>query len=451
MERNIEALKPGPVFKFFRGYVRFFHDKIFYRKTYVINKENVPENGTPVIVTSNHQNCLNDPLGLVFSFKERKVNAMARADVFKNPIAAKFLRWIGLVPAFRLMDGEETLGNNGRSFDVIELELLNGRTIIIYPEAGHQDKRWLGDFSLGYLRMAFNAAEKDNFETEIFILPSCNHYSRYFSMREELLVKYGTPISLKPFYELYKTKPRTAQRNANALVRKQIEELMLNIEDLENYEAIDYIRETYGVEYAKKSGFDPENLHDKLLSDKQLVKDLDELKQKDEALAKKIYEETLKLKKGTYDMNVRDWNFTKPFSLLNTIAKGFGFLLLLPLYIFAMYPFLPMFYAPKAIMKKNMDPMFISSLNFGTSVLVTIPLFTIITLVAGTFVFDSFWIALIYLFTLPFVGLFAWYYRLEFIKWKAEIKFNRLKNSDAVQNLIKTRDGMWNMLRKALK
>ena len=182
----------------FKSYVRFLTEKIYYRKVYYLNTENVPEDGTPLLVVSDHQNSLNDALGILMSIRDRVVHVIVRADVFAlSPIADKFLRSIGLLPAFRLnWEGEAALKNNGATFRDSEKSLLDGSTVAIYPEAGHQDRHWLGTFSYGYTKMAFEAAEMGNFEKEIFILPSCNHYSEYAGLRNEMLIKYGTPISL---------------------------------------------------------------------------------------------------------------------------------------------------------------------------------------------------------------------------------------------------------------
>ena len=39
----------------FKSYVRFLTEKIYYRKVYYLNTENVPEDGTPLLVVSDHQ------------------------------------------------------------------------------------------------------------------------------------------------------------------------------------------------------------------------------------------------------------------------------------------------------------------------------------------------------------------------------------------------------------
>ena len=360
MNDNPKNEKPGLLYRFFKHYVRFWLNTIYYKKTYVVNPEAVPQDGTPLLIVSNHQNCMNDPLGLVTSFLDRKLNVITRADVFLvSPIANKFLRAIGLLPAFRLdYEGEGALDKNSETFRESEQALINGASVLMYPEAGHQDKRWLGNFSFGYTKMAFEAAELGGFEKELFILPACNHYSHYFGLRNRMLVKFGTPISIKPYYELYKTKPRTAQREVNKLVREQISSLMLDIRDLENYPAIDFIRTTYGVEYARQGGIDPDNLPDRLLADKALVKALDDAKTVDEMGINRIYREADTLREGIDKLGITDGHLARS---VNPVALGFkllALLVLLPLWVCSWWPSMLVYWIPMSIFRAKMkDPM----------------------------------------------------------------------------------------------
>jgi len=404
--------QPGCLYHLFKAYVRFLHDKIYYKETYVVNPEAVPAEGTPCLIVSNHQNCMNDPLGLVTSFHDRKLHVITRADVFMvSPVADKFLRAIGLLPAFRLdYEGEGALGKNAETFRASEQALIDGKTLLMYPEAGHQDKRWLGTFSFGYTKMAFEAAELGNFEKEVFILPACNHYSHYFGMRNRMLVKFGTPISIQPYYELYKTKPRTAQREVNKLVREQISGLMLDIRDLDNYDAIDFIRTTYGIDYAKKHGIDPDDLPNRLLSDKELVAKLADAKSADENGMNQLYQEARDLKQGIEKLGITDAHLK--FSV-NPIALGFQLLMLLilfPLWVFSWWPSMLVYWIPMSIFKAKMkDPMFEGTLLFGSAALFTLPLFSLITLLVTGF--NSGWVpALIYVALFPIILLFCWKY-----------------------------------------
>ncbi len=448
-DKKIE--KPGCLYHLFKAYIRFLHDKIYYKETYQIHTEAVPADGTPCLIVSNHQNCMNDPLGLVVSFRDRKLHVITRADVFQvSPVADKFLRSIGLLPAFRLdYEGEAALDKNAATFNASEEALLDGKSILMYPEAGHQDKRWLGTFSFGYTKMAFEAAEMGNFEKEIFILPACNHYSHYFGMRNRMLVKFGTPISIKPYYELYKTKPRTAQREVNKLVREQISNLMLDIRDLDNYDAIDFIRTTYGIEYAKKQGINPDNLPERLLTDKDLVAKLDAAKSIDEKGVNELYSDARALKEGIGKLGITDEHLKYP---VNPITLGFKLLLLLillPLWIFSWWPSMLVYWIPMSIFKAKMkDPMFEGTLLFGSAALFTLPLFSLITLLVTGF--TSGWVsALIYIAFFPLIMLFCWKYAMSAKKTLQTLKC--LVKPASVDKLKRMRKSLHERLNRILK
>ena len=60
--------------KAFRTYLQFVNSGLYFRKEHVIGLENVPANGTPVIIVANHQNCLNDPLCVCLKLTDRRMN-----------------------------------------------------------------------------------------------------------------------------------------------------------------------------------------------------------------------------------------------------------------------------------------------------------------------------------------------------------------------------------------
>jgi 1-acyl-sn-glycerol-3-phosphate acyltransferase len=454
LEKKAKIHRQGGIaYRIFKSYIRFFHDRIYYRRTYSLQTENIPAEGTPLMIVSNHQNCLNDPLGIVFSFRDRKPYSIGRADVFElHPILNKIMLGVGILPAFRIdYEGEAALHKNKETFLLSAHKLLNGNTLVMYPEAGHQDKHWLGGFSYGYTKMVFEAAAVDNFQTEIFILPSCNHYSDYFHIQEQFLVKFGAPISIKPFYELYKTKPRTAQRQVNALVRKQIEELMLDVRDLDNYEAIDFIRNTaFGATFAARHQFDEEKLPDRLLSDRLLVESLEKIKANgNEEALNKIYADALALKKGIDEMKINDALFERSPSWSKIIGYLVLLTLLFPFWVFSLWPNALHLAGPNFFINRMTDKMFYGTFVLAMSILITIPVLYTLAF-ALTWIFTNVWVALIHLASLPLLALFAWYYRKYFLKTMQALRFRINFKTTKLNDLRNLRANMYNWLNELL-
>lgn len=436
------------LYKWFREYVRFLVERVYYRNVHYLGKENVPDSDTSLLVVSDHQNSMNDAMGLILSMRDRVVHCIVRADVFSlNSFADKFLRAIGLLPAFRMnWEGEQALSNNGATFRDSEKSLLDGNTVVIYPEAGHQNKHWLGTFSYGYTRMAFEAAEMGNFEKEIFILPSCNHYSDYRGLRTDMLIKYGTPISIKPYYELYQTKPRTAQREVNALVRAQIKEMMLSVDDVDNYEAIDCLRNSsYGKNYAKGMGLDPDSLPQKLESDKSLVAALAEAKEANPADVQGIYEDTLALKKDIVSAGVNDGALDKSVSISDIVLQAIVLVVLLPLAAFAVWPSIPCWFIPKYLWEKTEDNMFSGTFLIAINALFLFPVFGILTFIVA-FVKFSFIFALIYVALFPALCLFEWAYFRWIREMIVDVKAYNAEKTGVMQAIRTRREKIYGRL-----
>ena len=439
--------------KAFRAYLQYVNSGLYFRKEHILGLENVPTNGTPVVVVSNHQNYLNDPLCVCLQLTDRRMNFIARANVFKNPIFNKALRAMGLLPAYRMShEGLGAVCKNQETFDDAGAALNDGETLMLFPEADHQNKRWLGTFKLGYLRIAFAAAEKNNFEQDIMILPSCNHYSNYFHARTDMLIRFGTPISLKPYYERYQQAPRETMVEINKTVRAQIQGMMLHIADIENYEQIDFLRDNgYGKEYAKKHGYKFNYLPSRLISDQHLVDDLEKAKQENPEAMANIYKDTATLIQGMKELNIRDWLFQKNPGIGAVALRGLGLLATLPLFLVSIIPTALLFLIPKIFLKAMIkDKMFFSSFNVAVSAFVSIPICLIIPVIL-LWVFLGFWWALGYFVAFPVMFILAWNYMRIFMKFVGTCNFTARKNRPKVRELRKLRRSIFSRLDVILK
>ena len=439
--------------KTFRTYLQYVNSGLYFRKEHIIGLENVPVDGTPLVVVSNHQNCLNDPLCVCLQLTDRRMNFIARANVFKNPIFNKALRAMGLLPAYRMShEGFAAINNNRDTMDAAGQALTDGETVMLYPEADHQDKRWLGNFKLGYLRIAFDAAERMGFEQDVMILPSCNHYSNYFHARTDMLIKFGEPISLKPYYDEYRESPRETMMKLNGIVRSKIQEMMLHVDDLEHYDEIDFLRETgYGRKYAKEHGFKHHYLPSRLLSDQQLVEALQNAHEAYPEEMEAIYSDTKEFAEGIKALNIRDWLFIHHPGVEAVILRALGLLLLLPLFLLSIIPTGLLFIIPKIFLKKLIkDQMFVSSFNIGVSVFVSVPLCLIIPTIL-LWIFAGFWWALGYFVAFPLMFVLAWNYMRMWQKFIGSCNYVARRNRTTIERLRTLRTSIYERLDAILK
>ena len=234
------------------------------------------------------------------------------------------------------------------------------------------------------------------------ILPSCNHYSNYFHARTDMLIRFGKPISLQPYYERYKAAPRETMVEINKIVRAAIQEMMLHISDIENYDQIDFLRDNgYGKLYAKKHGYKFNYLPSRLLSDQRLVNELEKASKEQPEVMAEIYKDTATFMKGLKELNIRDWLFQHNPGIGAAALRGLGLLALLPLFIISIIPTALLFLIPKIFLKAMIkDKMFYSSFNVAVSAFVSIPICLIIPVIL-LWIFLGFWWALGYFVAFP--------------------------------------------------
>jgi len=165
----------------------------YFRKIIIEGKSNIPKN-CPIILVANHQNALIDPL-LLGTHTSLNAHFLTRASVFKNPIVAKFLGWIRMLPVYRVRDGFATIQQNQKTFEQTFEVLRKNGSIIIFAEGSHSLIRKLRPLSKGFTRIAFGLKEKYP-EKNPLVLPVALDYSAHRRSGSRVRITFGRPIQV---------------------------------------------------------------------------------------------------------------------------------------------------------------------------------------------------------------------------------------------------------------
>lgn len=197
----------------------------YFRKIVIEGESNIPEN-SPIILVANHQNALIDPL-LLATHTRLNPHFLTRASVFKNPIAAKLLGWIRMLPVYRVRDGFSTIQQNQKTFDETYKILRANGTIIIFSEGSHSLIRNLRPLSKGFTRIAFGFKEKYP-DKELVILPVAFNYSAHRRSGAQVRITFDQPIPVNM--------PASKSGQLTRVVATALSKLVVTIPDIA-YEA----------------------------------------------------------------------------------------------------------------------------------------------------------------------------------------------------------------------
>ena len=201
-----------------------------YNKAHVRGK--LPEDGA-VIIAPNHTSTLMDAMVVLRTRKAPTVFG-ARADIFKKPGVAKFLRYIRIVPMARIRDGAQSVLHNLETFAEVDEVLEHGVPFCIFPEGRHRPMHSLLPIGKGVARIAFASAAK----RQTYVVPTGIEHGSFFRYRYPCTVTFGDPIDVNAFLKDHEasSEAETFQAFRNEIGRR-ISSLITYIPDDENYEA----------------------------------------------------------------------------------------------------------------------------------------------------------------------------------------------------------------------
>ncbi|MFB9052589.1 lysophospholipid acyltransferase family protein [Formosa undariae] len=197
----------------------------YYKKISVKGQEFIPKT-KPVLLLSNHQNALLDPL-IIATHSNRFCYYLTRAAVFQKPFISKLLKGLNMLPVYRVRDGWQTILNNNAIFETCRDLLKDQEALVIFPEGSHNLNRKVRPLSKGFTRIVLDTLESYP-DLDLQLLPVGVNYKNALAFGDSMSLNIGKPINAQHYLGLEKTEA------VNALkcdIQKEIQLLTTHIED----------------------------------------------------------------------------------------------------------------------------------------------------------------------------------------------------------------------------
>ena len=428
-------------YEIIRAYVRFAF-WLTHKRVTVTGTKNIPE-GKPVIFAPNHQNALMDPLAVVCTNPLQSV-WLARADIFQLKATQPILKYLKILPIYRIRDGKENLSNNEHIFQQVIHILEDKHSIALFPEAAHSGKRQMLRHKKAIPRIALEAEDKNHFNLDLQIVPVGIFYDHYWKFNRSIIVEYGKSIGIDKYKAEYTENPQKAMMSLRDEIYSQLEPLTLNIKSLNYYQEYENMRQLAGEAYSNRKFFSENQFLQLFYAERELVKEIEKLEETNPDYFKNLLDNTSEyldsLKKaGLSDSEVR-------ISETATWYRYFSELILiifsLPIFLFGfVFNALPLVILRIISGKMLKDKAFLSTFNFTIGLFV-FPTFYFLSAGFIQTLSGSWALAFVTFILMPIVGKVAYQLLIFYRKCvqKSKFLFGRQSSRNKIKRLIELRE-----------
>lgn len=192
-------------------FIAFILCRIFFKK---ISLSGTPYIGKSTIWAANHSSAIVDPT-VMLGLAPVRIRPLAKQTLWEMPVMRSLLRFTRAIPVNRLQDMKIDIqaqkdmldqGNsevdwrikaNSEAFQMVSEALLDGDSILIFPEGVSHDDPYIYQFKSGLARMALQAISKST-DPNFFVIiqPVVIDYSEKDEFRSELYVHYCEPVAI---------------------------------------------------------------------------------------------------------------------------------------------------------------------------------------------------------------------------------------------------------------
>ena len=232
----------------------------FHRMEDAEGSDLIPGTSVPMIMVSNHQNGLMDPLISCTLAANHQIHWLTRADIFKKPLIRKLLFSFNQMPIFRQRDRlSDAKERNKRIFEICIDRLSIGSTIGLFPEGNHQAMKTLRPLKRGVADMVALSLRRNPEMDNLVLLPIGIDYEQADAMQRRLRYRVGTPILFKDLFD--SESGEFDQKTLLARIYSALDKLMVNLQPEERYPIlIDFVRAMRTTELAHSEWKDVQRL-----------------------------------------------------------------------------------------------------------------------------------------------------------------------------------------------
>ncbi len=425
-EKRENIQRPRFGYTLLKSYEKFCFDR-YYKHIQVIGRENIPYT-KQYIFTPNHQNALMDALAVVNSARKDTV-FFARADIFRNKRQANILRYLKMLPIYRIRDGVAELSKNEEVFASATAVLEDHVPICIMPEGNHGEKRRLRKLVKGVFRIAFRAQENFDSKDGVKLIPVGLDYSHYVKFFQDILIIFGPAVEVSEYQEIYNENPAKGINELKNRLVEEMKKIMIHIETEEFYDVYQSLRSYYNNRMRKKAGIVGRTHYDRFRADKLMIRALDKNLESNLAAIEHLAGVVRNYRNGLEDLNLRNWIFERSgFTSKKIFYKRIGLILSFPVFLYGyINNWLP-FNLPVRRTKSIKDKQFHSSFKLVLGMIYFPVFYALQTIVVGLASGPA-WIHWLYLISLPATGYFALFWSIWYKRWKAGLKYRKMKKA----------------------
>ncbi|MEI7502526.1 MAG: 1-acyl-sn-glycerol-3-phosphate acyltransferase [Paludibacter sp.] len=425
--------------KLLRKYVSSMF-RSYYGEYIVVGRENIPAN-CPIIFAPNHINALMDALAVhSIAPSGLPVIFLARSDIFKNKFVAKILRFLNMMPAFRMRDGMENLGKNNEIFERCVEVLHHNKALGIMPEGNQGEERNLRPFTKGIFRIAFAAQQKYGTTPAVKIIPIGIDYGDLEKFGKHIIINIGKPIEVSDYIANFEENPAIATNEIRECLRYNLSNITLDLATEKNYQTFET-----AIEIAYTTVFNALQLPNKsiykFVARQKTAKLLLSLENDEpakivelELLCNEYRESLRKINLKTWILEYKSYKFTS--LILDSLLLLGTFTVFIQGFLLNILSFMIPVVLRKAL--KVQYNGFFSSIQFVFAIIFTFPIFYVLqTILFCCFLNLSWWVGMIFFVSQYILGKWAFQWYREAKRFTAKIRYFNL-NINKSQDLEQT-------------